>query len=82
MPVYRYKRTDPVLDALRNRLPVAPTSVSASPNQVVDVEIDSSEKDDLDELLFSLGFEFVEESPSDSPRDLIRDLLGIGGPPS
>lgn len=81
MPVYRYKETDPVSDVLRNRLTGSPASITASPNRIVDVDIDASEKADLDEQMAALGYDFVEESPTDSPRDLIRQLLGIGGGP-
>jgi len=69
MPVYRYKLSGPVLSDLAKQVGGPPTVAGFGPSAYVDITSGALVKEDLDDFMASSGYEYVEESPTDTPAE-------------
>ena len=82
MPIYRYKLSRVNIDKLKKQVPPADASSvtsSASGAEVIwDVNAPATSKDDIDSYLATLGWEYVEQDPSDTPAQSSAEDIPAG----
>ena len=82
MPVYRYRLAEVDLGYISKRIPQSDVSSLVSGDSAAalywDVTVNSTAKADLDSAMEALGWEYIEQDPTDSPTDAI--LTSSSGP--
>lgn len=76
MPVFRYRLNNVDLEKINREIPEHSAVLkSYTPRTLVDIEADTGDKEDLDAVMTSRGFEFVAENPVNEESTDLKNFI-------